>query len=942
MTAQEVFHVDGNVCVLLAAPGGGKSALLRAKLADSASSWLEERGEDSVPVLVSAKALIGADPLPEALAKAVAYDLKFFGLTTLTADLFCSEPRPGTPWLVLVDALDEIPDVDTRKAILQMLVNVAESEPELYRFVVASRPLPLGELDTLGKHVPRFELQPFDPAELHAYATRWFHSLDDPSSHAQHFTTACRDSGLDVLAQTPLMASMLCQLYVADPALPLPDGRTGAYRAFIELVYEQNSHKRIAGTQSEAIHRLGGRYQIVQHNKAVTQAAQAVHEHLPELIDYLAYERINGSRTPTVAVLASHPHGARPTPAKEGHWYRFLGDLLRPTGLLAQHGDDFDFLHQTLLEYHAARYATRDEQSSTQVLQALFPSASDTENWEPPDLAPSYMGFLLDRLLSTENAAGAATAQALQRELARGGTAACQFLTQQVRLTTKLPRQATAEQLTRFADGTAQTFLGRGRVGAAMCLAGLASHREEGSELLVRLAHDTSLDGYQRVLAALSLAFLVEHNEEGAELLAGFANEATMEDHQRVLAVRGLAGLAGHKEEGAELLVRLTNDTAFDARQRVTAAKCLAGLANHSEEGAELLVRLTNDTTLDQGIRLDATKGLAGLAGHEDEGAELLVRLTNDTALSDFIRVDAANALARLAGYEHEGSGLLMRFANDTTLDGAMRVKVAKFLAGLSRHSEDGAELLTRLANDTTMQDHARNAGHGRVEAAKALAGLAGQEEVGAAVLTRIANDITLQPYTRVESATALAGLTRHREDGEELLTRLANDTTLDGYRRVEAAVALAQHGDRGAELLVRIANDTTFNGYQRVKAADGLAGLTGHKKNGIALLTRFATTTLESGARVEAATALGFRGHWEKCAGLLARFVFDYTLDAFSRESAARDLAFLHAFQEEGGAGFMARIGDNTDYTSREIHGRMLAAKILAELNQPKPGGAG
>jgi hypothetical protein len=61
------------------------------------------------------------------------------------------------------------------------------------------------------------------------------------------------------------------------------------------------------------------------------------------MIDYLAHKRFNGDARSTAAVLASHPHGTCPTQVKEQVWHRFLGDLLRPTGLLAQRSD-FAFL----------------------------------------------------------------------------------------------------------------------------------------------------------------------------------------------------------------------------------------------------------------------------------------------------------------------------------------------------------------------------------------------------------------------------------------------------------------------------------------------------------------------------------------------------------------------------------------------------------------------
>lgn len=162
--ATEVFRADQAMCVLLGGPGGGKSTLLRAHLADSADGWQGGRTGKTIPVMVSAAVLTSADPLPTALAKAVTGDLRQVGLLDeLTADFFRHPPRAGVSWLVLVDGLDEIPDADTRSSVLTMLASAAAAGTGLYRFVVATRPLPPTELGALGRNVPCYELQPFSP-----------------------------------------------------------------------------------------------------------------------------------------------------------------------------------------------------------------------------------------------------------------------------------------------------------------------------------------------------------------------------------------------------------------------------------------------------------------------------------------------------------------------------------------------------------------------------------------------------------------------------------------------------------------------------------------------------------------------------------------------------------------------------------------------------------
>ncbi|GAB2460219.1 NACHT domain-containing protein [Streptomyces incanus] len=702
MPATEVFQENAATCVLLGGPGGGKSTLLRAHVADSADDWLSGTTGKTIPVLVSASALTGTDPLPTALARTVTGDLRQAGLLDEPgADFFRHPPRAGVSWLVLVDGLDEIPDTDTRSAVLTMLANTAAAGTGPYRFVVATRPLPEGELGALGRPVPRYELQPFSPDDLLIYATRWFRPLDDPGRHAKAFMGGLVRTRLEVLARTPLMASLLCQLYAADPTRPLPDGRTGAYRSFVELIYEQNAHKNIKNTHDEAIRQLKDRHQLPRDDQAAEQAARQVRDHLPELIDHLAHERINGSTAPAVEILASHLQASRPQKVTQHLWYSFLGDLLRPTGILAQRANDFDFLHQTLLEYHAARHATRDEQARTQILHDLIASRHPADGrLAPPTLDASYLGFLLDGLLTPQDRIATQTTHYVKELTAHGRGEACRFLITQVTLRTNLPLRSTAAQLARFADDT--TLDGGVRVGAAGVLAGV--DREAGAALLARLADDTTLVGYVRVGAAGVLAGV--DREAGAALLARFADDTTLDGGVRVGAAGALAGV--DREAGAALLARLADDTTLDGYDRVGAAGALAGVDR--EAGAALLARLADDTTLDGSVRVGAAEELAGV--DREAGAALLARLADDTTLEGYDRVGAAE---ELAGVDREaGAALLARLADDTTLDGYDRVGAARALAGVDR--EAGAALLARLADDTTLD------GGVRVRAAGALA----------------------------------------------------------------------------------------------------------------------------------------------------------------------------------------------------------------------------
>jgi hypothetical protein len=155
-------------CVVLAGPpGGGKSSLLRTWLAASVERWQYGLADTVVPVLVSAPALVGM-PLLEAVATAVSAELGSFGLPEdLPVTFFRTPPRPGVSWLFLVDGLDEITASEARRQLLSELQAIQADQHTLaFRFVVATRPLPQGELDMLGTAVPRYQLEPFAPEDV--------------------------------------------------------------------------------------------------------------------------------------------------------------------------------------------------------------------------------------------------------------------------------------------------------------------------------------------------------------------------------------------------------------------------------------------------------------------------------------------------------------------------------------------------------------------------------------------------------------------------------------------------------------------------------------------------------------------------------------------------------------------------------------------------------
>ncbi|MEU5327377.1 NACHT domain-containing protein [Streptomyces parvus] len=888
--AEAVFHALDRVCVLVAGPGVGKSTLLRTRLRDAASEWLHGRppiGKSplAVPVWISARALAGEETqVPDALAAATRKLSRYGRHPELPKARFLERPCAGAHWQVLVDGLDELPDAEERRAVLQKLANAAAQDPPLYRCVVATRPLAQAELDVLDRATPHYELQPFTTDDLHAYVDKYFSTRwpqEEATRRAQQFTGALRGTSLTELSRTPLMAFMLCQLYFAQPERPLPNGRGAVYEAFTDLLYENNQSKLVGNSHEEAIQRLVESLQSPRARRETEAAAQQVLEQLPELINYLAYRRITGHQAPATELLASDEAVHRPAKVRPERWRAYLDDLLRHTGLLTHHADGLDFPHQTFIEYHAAQHATRNVQAREACLDAVFPPG---QAYRVRDTEPSYLGFLLDALLASS--AAAETTHRIEVLTRQAGGLACRFLVEQVALRTGLPTASTAQQLRRFAqDAQIQYHHDSDRVLAAVGLAGVEGYQEEGATRLTAFANDTALDSYARSLAADRLVGVPGYGDRAAQLLDQLATDTTLHSRHRLRASMGVAKVPGYGDRAAQLLDQLATDTTLNGWERVEAANHLTGVPGYKERAIQLLDQLANDTTLHGYARAEAAASLIEVEGHRDRATYLLNQLARDltgleeyrdvgiallanladpdhTALDSYARVQAARDLTEVSGYREYAAELLDQLANDTALDGYARVLAARDLTEVQGHRDRAVQLLEQLANDTALDSSARvqaarhltevqgHRGHAAQllnQFARDLIELEGHRDEGAALLIALADHTTLDGYARVLAARDLTGVQGHRGHAAQLLNQFARDL-----------IELEGHRDEGAALLIALADHTTLDGYARVQAARDLAGVQGYLGEAVQLLTRLAgDTTLDDSDRMQAAVIL-------------------------------------------------------------------------------------
>ncbi|WP_089107879.1 HEAT repeat domain-containing protein [Streptomyces hyaluromycini] len=956
---------EGRTCVVIAGPGGGKSSLLRTCLARGAAAWQNGRGHSAIPVLVPAAALTSA-PLADALAEAVSSELKSCGLASkLPAEFFDTSPQPAVPWLVLVDGLDEIIDTAARRKVLQTLASLADSEhADVYRFIVATRPIADDELNILGTQVPRFDLQPFSAADVQSVALGWFRALDlaEPDRVAKRFTRALARTQLNYLAGIPLMTSMLCQLHAAAPDQPLPTSRTHIYEEFIALLHKRQHAAGSTGMQQQTqatLQRYG--------DEALAQAQRTL-DALPDLIAYLAAERHSGNTLPAVTLLESRTQALKPPRVLSDEWQIFLEECLRRSGVLTERAGQFVFLHQTFQDYFAVREAVRDPQTLHESLRRVFhrpatrgPVDSDSPSagsWLPPhpsDTA-SYVGFLVD---AAREHAPVAVAEYLSRLAIQGRLLGCEFIAELHQLATRLPEDVVPAAADFCVDLAAATGLDSVRLKAAKVLSELGDPR--GAKLLRTFATTSSLDGGDRLEAAKALVGLGD--PRAAELLHALATDTNLHDSQtyyrresrtdelRESAAETLAMLGDPR--GAKLLRTFATTSSLDGDVRLRAAKALVGLGD--PRAAELLHALATDTNLHDHDRLQAAEALQLLG--DPNGAELLHALATDTNLLDSCRLRAAEALQVLG--DPRTAGLLHALATDTNLydspTGNLRVSAARALALLG--DPRGAKLLHTLATDTTLATDVFHVVSSRVSAAEELAGLG--DSRAADLLHTLATDTNLYGHDRLQAAEALQLL--GDPDAAGLLHALATDTALRDWVRVKAAVSLAGLGGprilgigrtlyvdifhfvnsaldrgethtvvsdlRGSELLHVLATDTALDADARLPAAKALA-LVGDPR-GAELIHDLATDIALDSVRLEAAEALKALGD-SRAAEVLLSLVADATLSGPTRLQAVEALRELgHPRGAELLRAYCAN-ATRCDYI------RKAAAEALARLDDP------
>jgi GTPase SAR1 family protein len=328
MRSHEQPHV-----LILGEPGAGKSTLLH-QLAERAWDTPEKIGLDKphLPILVPLRLLVEAgDSLEDSLNYAFGRErlpLK----QKLPAGFLTDWPdQTGARWLILLDALDEVP-TDERARLMQWLKDILKTvEPN--RIVITSRPsgYAAGGLDE--KLFGHYDLLSFTPEQTSEFARKWFgEKADDFLQELERVRTGA-------LRGTPLLLTIAAKVYLERGALP--ERRSALYDQFVDTWLNEAKLSEANRRDSKA-----------ELDETIWDVAKFALARLALAMT----EQPMQSEASLSQIAAAYLRDAVPLSADRAQVVgeRFVRVMARRSGVFTRRGDTYDFIHPTFREYLTA------------------------------------------------------------------------------------------------------------------------------------------------------------------------------------------------------------------------------------------------------------------------------------------------------------------------------------------------------------------------------------------------------------------------------------------------------------------------------------------------------------------------------------------------------------------------------------------------------------
>ncbi|SMD27100.1 serine protease [Kibdelosporangium aridum] len=842
----------------------------------------------------------------------------------------------GYRWLVVIDALDEIPDEASRKNLLTQIADRIGQPTNSTRFLITTRPLNARETERLhGAGI--FELQPFDSEALKRFALNWFNSdsTSEGEIAANHFLDQVRTAGLTRVLKMPLLAAITAKLHQSAPDSSLPANQYALYDRYIESYAE--------------IRRSIAHVVLAELAGPDDERAERIDEERRPLLEHLALSYMK-TETPLLDLAGDYLTKKDLLPARRGpKWKDHLAEWLCQGGLLSRSGQRLRFLHQTFAEHLAASAEAKmlpARFSITESAWAKLIRGMSQGNEHDTTVVLHYLHIgpdgdaVLDALqngtLQQRERAGELISRGVPCDDARlenylsvlrneAFTDEPDFESMEKKLGGLIGRPKVPSWLVSLLeedihdelkiavvdlvrDGiplleayTGESWPPDHRRKAAKVLAKFGSGAHGfAMRVLLRMTERSATTVRDRVESAGLLVELgdAEHRQEAARVLADVAVDLGASPDERHIAVRELAKLGGeYLQQAVVLLQDMMLSPALGVSDRVEAASALAKVSRHHRElAADVLVKLVDDPAIDDGERLEVVQAILAIApSRYDWAAKQLQRLLAEPALSGGTRVSGAKALGTL-GTPHLPSAaeLLAGVAHDYSIGPFWRLYAAQAIAGLGRtYRSRAVDIMSVLVQDTTMSFGER------LDVINALVELGAEAyEVALRALPGLLDDPTGKPADWARAGQILANMgNEHRADVLQLCDAHLDDSTMSADWQVHTAI-LTGNVDPAREalarvLLVRLGRSMAVTSAAKEAIATELAR-TGAHADATALLARLGADVAAShGARRRAAVKLlSSPSHYrERGESALRHLTTDPTADTDDRWRAVDDL---------------------------------------------------
>ncbi len=236
------------------------------------------------------------------------------------------DQKINVPIRLFVDGLDELPDREQQRALIEALKEGLQKYPRLVA-VVTSRPYVWGRwLNWL----PRIHISELKSTEQQILAEKW---LDDPTQVSAFFAQLTNSPALRRLMGTPLLATLILNLYRKTPAIP--ENKASLYRAFVDLYCG-------GWDVAKGLHKAG---RFGNEQKLRPLPGLAYRMHLSHRADCSEAMFANAVRD-TIPALAERAND-------------LLAEVIQD-GILVRTGEDLLFAHLSFQEYLAAQYLASD------------------------------------------------------------------------------------------------------------------------------------------------------------------------------------------------------------------------------------------------------------------------------------------------------------------------------------------------------------------------------------------------------------------------------------------------------------------------------------------------------------------------------------------------------------------------------------------------------